>query len=163
VPGSGSALRRCGLYSEAWGMLIAMPKLPDPKLPDHGLIHLSSPYSVPETLARLETILKSKGLAILARIDHSGDAAKAGLKMLPTELLIFGNAKSGTPLMIAAPTAAIDLPLKALVWQDVDGKVWLSYNSPDYLKERHAVPDSLLQNIAGIGPICEEAVRLRGH
>ena len=129
-----------------------------PGLSTNGLIHLSSPYSVPETLARLEKILHSKSLPILARIDHSGDAAKAGLKIPPTILLIFGNAKSGTPLMIAAPTAAIDLPLKALAWQDHDGKVWLSYNSPAYLKERHAIPDDLLQNIAGIGPLCEAAV-----
>ena len=130
-----------------------------PTLPANGMIHLSSPRSVSETLARLETIVQAKGLAILARIDHSGDAAKAGLEMHPTKLLIFGNAKAGTPLMIASPTVAIDLPLKALVWEDSEGKVWLSYNSPDYLKERHAVPENLLQNIAGIGPICAEAVR----
>ena len=128
-------------------------------LPDNGLIHLSSPRTVLETLARLEAIVQSKGLAILARIDHSGDAAKAGLTLRPTKLLIFGNAKSGTPLMIASPSLAIDLPLKALVWQDDEEKVWLSYNSPDYLKERHAIPDNLLQNIAGIGAICLEAVR----
>ena len=130
-----------------------------PILPANGMIHLSSPRSVSETLARLETIVQAKGLTILARIDHSGDAAKAGLEMHPTKLLIFGNAKSGTPLMIASPTVAIDLPLKALAWEDSEGKVWLSYNSPDYLKERHAIPDNLLQNIAGIGPICAEAVR----
>ncbi len=127
-------------------------------LPDNGIIHLSSPRSVSETLARLETIVQAKGLTILARIDHSGDAAKAGLKMQPTQLLIFGNPKSGTPLMIASPSIAIDLPLKALVWQDENENVWLSYNSPSYLKERHAIPDNLLQNIAGIGPICAEAV-----
>jgi uncharacterized protein (DUF302 family) len=130
-----------------------------PQLADNGLIHLSSPHTVMETLARLETIVQAKGLTILARIDHSGDAAKTGLKMPPTKLLIFGNAKSGTPLMIASPSVAIDLPLKALVWEDDDGKVWLSYNSPTYLKERHAIPENLLQNIAGIGPICAEAVR----
>jgi uncharacterized protein (DUF302 family) len=128
-------------------------------LPDNGLIHLSGPRTVLETLARLEAIVQSKGLAILARIDHSGDAAKAGLTLRPTKLLIFGNAKSGTPLMIASPSLAIDLPLKALVWEDDEGKVWLSYNSPNYLKERHAIPDNLLQNIAGIEAICLEAVR----
>ena len=128
------------------------------QLPDNGMIHLSSPRTVMETLARLETIVQAKGLTILARIDHSGDAAKAGLEMHPAKLLIFGNAKSGTPLMIASPSVAIDLPLKALVWQDDDGRVWLSYNSPTYLKERHAIPENLLQNIAGIGPICAEAV-----
>jgi uncharacterized protein (DUF302 family) len=129
------------------------------KLPDNGMIHLSSPHTVTETLARLETIVQTKGLTILARIDHSGDAAKAGLEMHPAKLLIFGNAKSGTPLMIASPSVAIDLPLKALVWQDDDGRAWLSYNSPNYLKERHGIPENLLPNIAGIGPICSEAVR----
>ncbi|MGD0445051.1 MAG: DUF302 domain-containing protein [Edaphobacter sp.] len=131
--------------------------MPDP--PDNGMIHLSSPRTVAETLALLETIVQTKGITILARVDHSGDAEKAGLKMQPTKLLIFGNAKAGTPLMIASPTVAIDLPLKALVWEDSSGKVWLSYNSPDYLRQRHAIPDNLLQNIAGIGPICAEAVR----
>jgi uncharacterized protein (DUF302 family) len=126
---------------------------------DNGLVHLASPYSVMETLARLEKIVLGKGLAILARIDHSGDAAKAGLEMQPAHLLIFGNAKAGTPVMIAAPTAAIDLPLKALVWQESDGAIWLSYNSPAWLQERHHIPDGLLKNIAGIAAICEEAVR----
>jgi uncharacterized protein (DUF302 family) len=129
------------------------------KLPENGLIHLNSPHSVSETLARLQTTVQSKGIPILALIDHSGDAARAGLEMHPTKLLIFGNAKAGTPLMIASPTLAIDLPLKALVWEDADGKVWLSYNSPAYLKQRHAIPDDLLPNIVGIGPICAEAVR----
>jgi uncharacterized protein (DUF302 family) len=139
-----------------------MPAIPNHRLiQDHGLVHLSSPYSVPETLTRLEKLLQSKGLVVLARIDHSGDAAKVGLTMQPTELLIFGNPKSGTPLMIASPTVAIDLPLKALVWQDGDGNVWLSYNSPNYLKERHAIPDSLLHNISGISSICEEVVKTK--
>jgi uncharacterized protein (DUF302 family) len=130
-----------------------------PKFPDNGMVHLNSPHSTTETLARLETIVQSKGIAVLARIDHSGDAAKAGLAMHPTKLLIFGNAKSGTPLMIASPTVAIDLPLKALVWEDAEGTVWLSYNTPAYLKQRHAIPDDLMQNIAGIVAICAEAVR----
>ena len=126
---------------------------------NHGFVHLGSPYTVSETISRLEQIVSSKGLTVLARIDHSGDAARVGLEMNPTELLIFGSSKAGTPLMVASPTAAIDLPLKALTWRDADGNVWLSYNSPDYLKERHAIPENLLQNIAGIGPICAEAVR----
>ena len=124
-----------------------------------GLVHLSSPHSVSETLARLEGVVRSKGVPILARIDHSRDAARVGLKMNATELLIFGNAKAGTPLMVASPTLAIDLPLKALVWQDADGKVWLSYNSPEYLGERHSVPPELLRNIAVIKVLCEEAVK----
>src|ERR1700742_4970737 len=106
-------------------------------MPDNGLVHLSSPHSVLETVTRLETIIREKGLTLFAQIDHSGEAAKVGLKMQPTKLLIFGNAKSGTPLMIASPTIAIDLPLKALVWQDTDDNVWLSYNRTDYLKQRH--------------------------
>src|SRR5260370_25590621 len=101
-----------------------------------GLVHLGSPYTVSETIACLAGIVSSKGLTVLARIDHSGDAARAGLKMNPTELLIFGSSKAGTPLMLASPTAAIDLPLKALAWSDADGNVRLSYNSPEYLAVR---------------------------
>lgn len=123
------------------------------------MIHLSSPHTVLETFARLEAIVQAKGLTIVTRVDHSGDAAKVGLTMRPTKLLIFGNPKSGTPLMIASPSLAIDLPLKALVWQDAEGKVWLSYNSSNYLKKRHAIPEDLLKNIAGIEQICMEAVR----
>ncbi len=128
-------------------------------MPDNGIVTLSSPHSVLETLARLEAVVQAKGIPILAMIDHSGDAVKAGLQMEPTKLLVFGNAKAGTPIMLASPSAAIDLPLKALVWQDKDGKVWLSYNSPTYLKQRHAIPDNLLPNIAGIEAICAQAVR----
>jgi uncharacterized protein (DUF302 family) len=124
----------------------------------NGVVHLPSPYSVKNTLQRLESVIATKGLTIFARIDHSGEAAKVGLKMPPTELLIFGSPKSGTPLMIASPTLALDLPLKALVWQDVDGAAWLSYNSPEYLQQRHNIPEALIQNIAGIRSICEEAV-----
>ena len=126
---------------------------------ENGIVNLSSPHTVLETLARLEAVVQSKGIPILAMIDHSGDAAKAGLQMEPTKLLIFGNAKAGTPLMIASPSVALDLPLKALVWQDKDGKVWLSYNSPNYLKQRHDLPENLLPNIAGIEAICAQAVR----
>src|SRR3989442_15282245 len=126
---------------------------------DRGLAHVASRYSVPETLGRLETVAKSRGLTVFARIDFTGDAQKVGLTMRPTQLLIFGNPKAGTPLMIALPTIAIDLPLKALAWEDVDGKVWLSYNKPEYLKERHGVPTELLQNISAIGAFVEEAVK----
>jgi uncharacterized protein (DUF302 family) len=126
---------------------------------DNGIIHLPSPYSVAKTLQRLELLIASKGLTIFARIDHSGEAEKVGLTMQPTELLIFGSPKSGTPLMIASPSLAIDLPLKALVWQDVDGVVWLSYNSPEYFQQRHSIPEAMIKNITGIRSICEEAVR----
>jgi uncharacterized protein (DUF302 family) len=127
-------------------------------LRNNGLVHLGSSRSVSETMNALESVVRDRGLNILARIDHSGDAAKAGLTLPPTELLIFGNPISGTPLMIAAPTIAIDLPLKALVWQDDHGRVWLTYNNPQYLQERHGIPDQLLKNIAGITCISEEAV-----
>jgi uncharacterized protein (DUF302 family) len=128
-------------------------------MPENGMIHVSSPHPVEETFSRLEAIVVARGLSVLARIDHSGDAAKAGLKMRPTQLLIFGNPKAGTPLMVAAPTLAIDLPLKVLVWEDAEGKFWASYNSPEYLKQRHNIPDALLQNISGVRMIVEEAVR----
>jgi uncharacterized protein (DUF302 family) len=123
-----------------------------------GYISKLSPHSVPETIQRLSALLKSKGVAIFALIDHSGEAEKAGLKMRPTQLLIFGNPKGGTPLMLAAPSTAIDLPLKALVWEDADGKVWLSYNSPDYLQQRHRFPADLEKNIAAIEPLLTQAV-----
>ena len=125
---------------------------------ENGMIHLTSPYSVPETLRRLESLLQARGLAIFARIDHSGEAEKAGLKMRPTQLLIFGSPKQGTPLMVASPTLAIDLPLKALAWEDASGKVWLSYNTPEYLKQRHKIPDELLKNISGVGALLQKAL-----
>ncbi len=126
-------------------------------VPENGLVHVSSSHSVPETLKRVEEIVSARGLSILARIDHSGDAAKIRLSMPPTELLIFGNPKAGTPLMVASPTLAIDLPLKILVWEDGGGKVWMSYNSPEYLQQRHNIPSSLLKNISGVQAIVEEA------
>jgi uncharacterized protein (DUF302 family) len=127
--------------------------------PDNGVIHLRSPYSFANTLQRLESAITTKGIAIFARVDHSGEAAKVGLTMPPTELLIFGSPKSGTPLMVASPSLALDLPLKALVSQDTEGAVWLSYNSPEYLQQRHDIPEALVKNIAGIRSICEEVVR----
>ncbi|HXZ19413.1 MAG TPA: DUF302 domain-containing protein [Candidatus Acidoferrales bacterium] len=127
--------------------------------PDNGLVHLASPRSVPETLERLESILKARGVTVFARVDHSGEAKKVGLKMNPTQLLIFGSPKGGTPVMVAAPTVAIDLPLKALAWQDAEGRVWLSYNSAEYLKERHNIPDALVKNLAAVTPLVEEAVK----
>jgi uncharacterized protein (DUF302 family) len=125
---------------------------------ENGMIHLTSPYSVPETLRRLESLLQARGLAIFARVDHGGEAEKAGLKMRPTQLLIFGSPTQGTPLMVASPTLAIDLPLKALAWEDASGKVWLSYNTPEYLKHRHNIPDELLKNISGVGALLQKAL-----
>ncbi|MGA7684529.1 MAG: DUF302 domain-containing protein [Terriglobales bacterium] len=123
-----------------------------------GIIDIPSPYSVPETLARLQAILKEKSVTIFALVDHSGEAAKAGLEMRPTQLLIFGNPKGGTPVMVAAPSTAIDLPLKALAWQDAQGKVWLSYNDPEYLQQRHGIPANLLQNLAAPAALLRKAV-----
>ncbi len=123
-----------------------------------GIIDVPSPYSVPETLARLQSILKEKGVTVFALIDHSGEAAKVGLTMRPTQLLIFGNPKGGTPVMVAAPSVAIDFPLKALAWEDAQGKVWLSYNSPEYLQQRHGIPADLLKNIAGPAALLQKAV-----
>lgn len=109
---------------------------------------IPSNYSVDETVKRLKGILQSKGITLFALVDHSGEAAKVGMKMPNTKLLIFGSPKAGTPLMLAAPSIAIDLPLKILVSEDGAGKVWISYNSPEYLKERHGLPQDLLKNIA---------------
>jgi uncharacterized protein (DUF302 family) len=122
---------------------------------DNGLIHLRSSYSVAETAKRLEASLLAHGVTIFCRVDHSGEAEKAGLHMPATQLLVFGSLKGGTPLMLASPTIAIDLPLKALIWQDAGGKVWLSYNSPEYLQQRHNVPPELIQNIAGPTPLLQ--------
>jgi len=124
----------------------------------NGLIHLASKHTVDETVRRLEELLQQKGVNIFARVDHSGEAAKVGLQMRPTKLLIFGSPKGGTPLMQAAPTLAIDLPLKALFWEDADGKVWLTYNDPAYLQHRHNVPAELLPNIAGVSGMFQNAV-----
>jgi uncharacterized protein (DUF302 family) len=123
-----------------------------------GMVDIPSRYSVPESLVRLEAILKERGLTIFARVDHSGEAAKVGMEMRPTQLVIFGSPKGGTPLMVAAPSLAIDLPLKALAWQDKGGKVWLSYNSPEYLQQRHNIPADLLKNVAGVGALIQKAV-----
>ena len=123
-----------------------------------GIIDIPSPYSVPETIARVQALFKEKGVTVFALVDHSGEAAKVGLEMRPTQLLIFGNPKAGTPLMVAAPSVAIDLPLKALASEDAQGKVWLSYNDPEYLQQRHNIPANLLQNIAAPAALLRKAV-----
>jgi uncharacterized protein (DUF302 family) len=122
-----------------------------------GIITLPSDHSVDETIAKLLSILTAKGIALFALIDHSGEAAKVGLKMRPTKLAIFGNPKAGTLLMLAAPSVAIDLPLKILVAEDDAGKVWISFNSPEYLREQHHFPAELLPNIAAVAALAEAA------
>jgi uncharacterized protein (DUF302 family) len=124
----------------------------------NGLLRVASKYSVDETVRRLESVLGERGLQVFALVDHSGEAEKVGLKMRPTKLVIFGSPKAGTPVMVAAPSVAIDLPLKILVAEDVEGKVWVSYNSPEYLQQRHGVPEGLIKNIAGAGALVAKAV-----
>jgi uncharacterized protein (DUF302 family) len=125
--------------------------------PENGIATIPSHHSVDETVARLEKILQDKGVKLFALIDHSGEAEKAGLHMRPTKLLIFGNPKAGTPLMIASPTAAIDLPLKVLVSEDANGKVWTSFNSPTYMQARHGLSQDFAQNIAIAGTLGAKA------
>ena len=117
---------------------------------DNGIVELPSNHSVEQTVEKLKAMLEAKGVKLFALVDHSGEAEKAGLTMPPTKLLIFGSPKAGTPLMLAAPSIAIDFPLKVLIREDNDRKVWVSYNSPAYLKERHGVPSELMANIAMI-------------
>ena len=123
------------------GRLMAAPS-------ETGIITQPSHHAVDETVERLKRLLQAKGIALFALVDHSGEAGKVGMNMPPTKLLIFGNPKAGTPLMVAAPSIALDLPLKILVWQDGSGKVWLSYNSPAYLRERHGLPPALVPTLA---------------
>jgi len=125
----------------------------------HGIIDKPSNHSVDETVDRAKNILQSKGITLFGLIDHSGEANKVGMKMPPTKLLLFGNPKAGTPLMLAAPSSAIDLPLKLLIWEDAQGKVWIGYNSPVYLQERHNFPTSLLPNIAVVEALAAEVAK----
>jgi uncharacterized protein (DUF302 family) len=125
---------------------------------ENGLLQVASRYTVDETVDRLKAILAERGLQVFALVDHSGEAEKVGMKMRPTKLLIFGSPKGGTPVMLAAPSVAIDLPLKALVAEDEAGKVWISYNSPEYLQQRHGIPPDLVKNIAGVGALVAKAV-----
>ena len=124
---------------------------------ESGLIDIPSNHSVEETVENLKGILQAKGITLFALVDHSGEAGKAGMQMRPTKLLIFGNPKAGTPVMLAAPSSAIDLPLKILIWEDAQGKVWVTYNSPIYLQERHNLPPELVQNVGAIETLAKKA------
>jgi uncharacterized protein (DUF302 family) len=124
---------------------------------ENGIATILSRQSVDRTVRNFEEILKAKGVKLFALIDHSGEAEKAGMQMRPTKLLIFGNPKAGTPLMIASPSIAIDLPMKVLVWEGADGKVWISYNVPAYLQARHGLPPELVQNIAVVEALATKA------
>ena len=116
----------------------------------NGIIDKPTSHSVDETVEKLKGMLRDKGITLFALIDHSGEAEEVGIKMRPTKLLIFGSPKAGTPLMLTAPSSAIDLPLKILIWEDAQGKVWVSYNSPTYLQERHNLAQQLLPNIGAV-------------
>ena len=124
---------------------------------ENGIVTIPSHQSVDQTVQNLEGILHAKGVKLFALVDHSGEAAAAGLRMRPTKLLIFGNPKAGTPLMIASPSIAIDLPLKILVWEDGESKVWISYNDPSYLQTRHRLPPNLLPIIAVVQALAAKA------
>ena len=125
--------------------------------PDNGIISIPSRNSVDQTVEKLNAILGEKGIQVFTWIDHSGEAEKVGIRMPPTRLVIFGNPKAGTPLMLASQSVAIDLPLKILVSEDAEGKVWVSYNSPRYLAQRHHLPDDLLRNIAAVEAVARFA------
>jgi uncharacterized protein (DUF302 family)/uncharacterized membrane protein YidH (DUF202 family) len=126
---------------------------------DHGIVDIPSPHPVHQTVEKVRTILAAKGVTLFALVDHSGEAEKAGMKMRPTKLLIFGNPKAGTPVMLAAPSIALDLPLKILVWEDEAGKAWISYNSAEYLGSRHNVPSELMPNLAAAEMIATAAAK----
>lgn len=126
---------------------------------NNEIVRLRSTHSFDETVARVKDALASKGIALFAVIDHSGEAAKVGLKMPPTKLIIFGNPRAGTPLMLASPMIAIDLPLKILVSEDESGAAWISYNSPEYLQQRFDIPSNLLSNISGIEGLARLAAK----
>jgi uncharacterized protein (DUF302 family) len=120
-------------------------------------VTIPSRHSVEETVVKLQAILRAKAVKLFALVDHSGEAEKVGMQMRPTKLLIFGNPKAGTPLMIASPSVAIDLPLKMLVWEDAARKTWISYNGAQYLQTRHNLADDLLQNIAVLETLAAKA------
>jgi len=122
-----------------------------------GLVRLPSRHSVAATIDRLEASLKERGIVVFARIDFCGDAARAGLHMRPEQMLIFGNPRAGTPLMLEVPAVGLDLPLKVLAWQDADGKVWVAYNDPHYIVQRYAITASLAVNLAAAVPLIESA------
>jgi uncharacterized protein (DUF302 family) len=122
-----------------------------------GIVDIRSNHPVDATVEKLKSILEAKAVTLFALVDHSGEAAKVGMEMRPTKLLIFGSPKAGTPLMLAAPSIAIDLPLKILVWEDERGQAWVSYNAPEYLRDRHNLPAALMDNIAVIRTLASKA------
>jgi uncharacterized protein (DUF302 family) len=136
-----------------------MSEAATPAITDNGIVRISSRRSVADTVSKLESIFQAKNVKLFAVIDHSGEAEKVGLSMPNTKLLIFGNPKGGTPLMLASPSVALDFPLKILVAEDAAGKVWISYNSTAYLQQRHNLPANLLPNIAVIDALANNAAQ----
>src|SRR3989449_10975851 len=124
-----------------------------------GIVTKPSPFSVEKTLERLQEAIHSRNLTLFAQIDHSGEAKRVGLTMQEAHVLIFGNPKGGTPLMIASPLLALDLPLKVLVWQRADDQVWVSTNSMTYLRDRYAIPQALVGNLAVVDAVIEQALK----
>lgn len=124
---------------------------------DNGVVTVASVHPGNATVERLHTLIRERGLTLFTHINFSGDALTAGIAMPFSQLVIFGNPKAGTPLMQAVPTSALDLPLKVLVWDDADGKTWLSFNSPDYLRERHGLPDDLMKPVSGVAALVQAA------
>jgi uncharacterized protein (DUF302 family) len=122
-----------------------------------GLRLLPTQHAVADVLQRVQSLARARGLTVFAQIDFSGDAERSGLTLRPTGLVIFGNPKGGTPLIVASPTVAIDLPLKILAWQDAEGHTWVAYNEPEYVQARHRLPPELLKNIAALGALAEAA------
>ena len=123
-----------------------------------GVASIPSPYSVAATVSKLKTAIAGKGLTVFAHIDHAAGAREAGLQMQEAHVLIFGTAQAGTPLMVASPLLALDLPLKVLVWEDADKKAWVSFNTPGFLAERHGIPPALVKNISGVEPLVRAAL-----
>jgi len=124
---------------------------------DDGVVRMPSRHNVPKTIERLQALLRERGILVFALIDFSGDAARAGLTMRPEQMLIFGNPKAGTPLMVESPIAGLDLPLKALVWEDAEDKTWVAYNDPDYVVRRHRLTPALSSNLAAVVPLLTQA------
>jgi uncharacterized protein (DUF302 family) len=124
---------------------------------DCGFIRIASRHSVNEALDRLESLLRERGIMVFCRIDFSGDAERARLELRAEQLLIFGNPKAGTPLLAREPTVGLDLPLKALAWQDVSGQTWIAYNVPSYITQRHRLPGAMDANLAAVVPLIHQA------
>jgi uncharacterized protein (DUF302 family) len=136
-----------------------MANASNPESADTGIVTVASAHSGAATIDQLQALIRERGLTLFSCIDFSGDAERAGLALRFSQLVIFGNPKAGTPLMQCAPTAALDLPLKVLVWEDANGHTWLSFNSAEYLRQRHGLPDDLMKPVSGVAALVDAAAR----